>query len=59
MWVLFNLFFMFSNFYRLDLHNKTRVALANLQSNIFENQIENWIFPYLVMIIIHACLLIS
>ena len=24
-------FFMFSNFYRLDLHNKTCVALANLQ----------------------------
>ena len=32
---------MFSNFYQLDLHNKTRVALANLQWNICKNQIEN------------------
>ena len=33
MWVLFELFLMFTNFYRLDLHNKTCVALANLQGN--------------------------
>jgi hypothetical protein len=29
--LLFGSFFMFSNFYRLDPHNKTHVALANLQ----------------------------
>lgn len=30
MWLLFGLFFMFLNFYQLDLHNKTpRMALAN------------------------------
>ena len=30
-WVLFGAFFMFSNFYHLDLHrNKNHVALANL-----------------------------
>ena len=30
MWVLFGLFFMFSNFYQLDSHNNTSVALADL-----------------------------
>ena len=34
MWVLFGSIFMFCNFYRLDLHNKTHVALPNLLSNI-------------------------
>jgi hypothetical protein len=27
MWVFFGTVFMFFNFYRLDLHNKTRVVL--------------------------------
>ena len=31
MWVLFGSFFMISNFYQLDLHNKTLVALAYLR----------------------------
>ena len=31
MWVLFGSFFMFSNFYQLDLHNKTCIAVANLR----------------------------
>jgi hypothetical protein len=39
-----NLFFMFSNFYQLYLHNETYVALANLRRNIFPKQIENWTF---------------
>ena len=32
---------MFSNFYRLDLLKKTRVALANLRWNTCKNRIEN------------------
>jgi hypothetical protein len=31
MWVLFSSFFIFFNFHRLDLPNKTCAALANLQ----------------------------
>ena len=32
MWVLFDLIlFMFSNFYRFYVHNKTRILLANLR----------------------------
>ena len=31
MWVLFGSFVMFSNFYQVDLHDKTRVALAMLR----------------------------
>jgi hypothetical protein len=31
MWVLVGSFFMFSDFYQLDLQNKTCVALADLQ----------------------------
>ena len=30
MWVLFGLFSMFLNLYKVDLHNETFVALANL-----------------------------
>ena len=33
----FGLLFMFSNFYRLDLHNKTWVAVANLRWGIRKN----------------------
>jgi hypothetical protein len=36
MWVLFGSYFMFSNFYRVDLHNETccdDVALASLLKN--------------------------
>jgi hypothetical protein len=31
MWVLFGTFFMSSNLYRLDMHNKTFGAVANLR----------------------------
>ena len=39
MWVLLDLFFMFSNLYHIDLHNKT--CVANLQWNVCNNRIEN------------------
>ena len=43
---------MFSNFYRLDLHNKkTHVTLANLRWNIYKNWIENQTSLDLVMVI--------
>jgi hypothetical protein len=32
MWVLFGAFCMLSISYRLDLHNKTRIALADLSA---------------------------
>ena len=31
MWVCVGSFFMFSNFYQLDLHNEAYVAIANQQ----------------------------
>ena len=40
--VLFYLFFTFSNFWWLDLHNETCVALANLRWSFSKNWIENW-----------------
>ena len=43
----------------LDSHNKTRVALANLQGNICNHRVDNHNFPALVMVIGSACLLIS
>ena len=49
---------MFSNFFILDLNNKTRVALANLQRNICKKRIENQTFPNVVMVIGHEYLLI-
>jgi len=52
MWVLFGLFYMFSNFYRLDFHNETFVALANLQQCFSQN----WTSPILVVVIRSACL---
>ena len=58
MWVWFGLIFMFSNFYRLDLHNKTCVAWANPQWNICKNRIENRTSPYVVMGTRGACFLI-
>ena len=48
---------MFSNFYQLDLNNKTHVALVNIRWNIC--RIETQISPNLVMIMGSACLLIS
>ena len=47
MWMLLIglLFFMFSNFYWLELLPKTHVALANLQWNIYKNRIENRTSP--------------
>ena len=52
-------FFKFSNFYQLDLHNKTCVALANLRWSIIKNCIETWTSPHLVKVIKSACLLAS
>ena len=40
MWALFGSFFMLSNFYKLDSHNETSVALANLQWRISKRWIE-------------------
>ena len=52
MGVIFDLVFMFSNFYLLDLHNKTYVSLANLQwNNCKKNWIKNWTLHDLVTII--------
>ena len=59
MWVLFGSNFMFSNFYQLYLHNKTCIALANLQWNIYKNWIENWTNLDVVMVSGSACSLIS
>lgn len=50
---------MFSDFYRSDLHNQARVALANLRWSIDKNRIEGWTFIDLVMGTSSACLLIS
>ena len=59
MWVLFGLFFMFSNFYRLDFHDETCIALANLQESIIKNWIQNETFLNFVdKVIGSACLLI-
>ena len=44
--------------HRLDLHNETCFALANLQSNICKNWIEYQISPYLVKLIESIRLLI-
>ena len=52
MWVLFGLFYMFSNFYRLHFHNETFVALANLQQCFSQN----WTSPNSVAVIGSACL---
>lgn len=51
--------FTFSNFHQLDIHNKTYVALADLQWNMTKIRIENQTSPGLVMIIESAGLLIS
>ena len=51
-------FFMFSNFYRLDLHNKLCVASMNLQCSISKNWIEDQISHDFVMVIRNACLAI-
>ena len=59
MWVLFGSSFMFSNFYWLDLHNKTHVALANLWWHIYKHQIEYQTSLDLVVVIRSWYLLIS
>ena len=59
MWVLFGSFYIVSNFYWLYLHNKTRVALADLQWNVHKFRIQDRISPDLVMVIGSACLLNS
>ena len=43
-WMLFGLFFMFSNFYRLHLRNETCAALANLRWSITTKL--DWNFSY-------------
>ena len=45
MWVLFGSFFMFSDLYQLDLHNKTCVASTNLQCNINKTWIKKSNLP--------------
>ena len=47
--------FMISNFYRLDSHNKTGVALANLHWNMCWNWTENQTSLDLIMIIGSSC----
>ena len=55
MWVLVGLYFMFSNFYRLHLHNNTRVAIANLWWNICKN----WTPFDLVMLENRKCMFVG
>lgn len=53
-------FFVFSNFYSLNSHNKTRVASTNLQRNICRNRIESRTSFDLVMVIeVHVCWFLS
>ena len=59
MWVLVGSFFTFSNFYRLDSHNKTHVAIANLWRNICQSRIGNNTSLHSIMLIISACMFIS
>ena len=57
MWVSFNLFFMFSNFYyQLESQNNTCFPSSTLQWNINQTPVENQTSPLLVMIIEHACM---
>ena len=57
LWVLFGLFFMFSNFYQWDLHNKLCLPLANLQLCVNKYRIEDEISPiiYLWLLEVHVC----
>ena len=48
-----------SNSHRLDLHNKTHVALPNVWWKHMQKLTENSTFPDVAMIIISVCLLIS
>ena len=60
-WMLFNLFYMFSNFYWLDLQNKPCVALANLQWIIHKNlrwKIKSPLI-YLWLLKVNICWLLS
>ena len=45
MWVLFGLFFMLSNFYRLHLHNGVSIAVANLQLSVNKNRMKRCNLP--------------
>ena len=58
MWVLFSLYFMFSNFYWLEKHNETSAALSKFIMK--HQQKSGWILSlsYLVTVIESACLLI-
>lgn len=40
--VLIGWFLTFSNFFHLELHNKSCVTSTDLRLNIYKNQIENW-----------------
>ena len=44
--VMWFLFIMFSNFYQLDLHNKTQFALANSRCNIYKKSDQNLDLPW-------------
>ena len=57
--MLFGFFSMFFNSYRLDLHNKTRVALAIYGETFAKNRIKIWTPVSLVMVVGSACLLVS
>ncbi len=59
MWMLYGLFLMFNNVYRLDLHNKACVALANLQGSVSKTLIVSWTFLDLVKVKGSACSLSS
>ena len=50
MWVLFDSSFVFSNSYRLDSHDETCVALANLRWRVNKNWVETRTSPDLVWI---------
>ena len=55
MWMLFRLFLMFNNFYRLDLHNKACVSLANVQGSVSITLIASWTYLDFVMVRGSAC----
>jgi len=58
LWVLFNLFLMFFNFYRSYLHKETCVPLIIYDEASTKNLIDGRTSPYLVVVIGSACLLI-
>ena len=52
MWASFGSFFMFSNYYWLDLHNETCIASASINKNC----IEDWTYPNFTWLLeVHIC----